>query len=128
MKVDFFQTEEGLNKEALGSGVYLIEIFRNDVYKKLYIGESNYILKRCATHLATMEKSPEKFGIRADEELRFSVIKSHKERNGLLSLKEKKTRCELEKEELKDGTLLQNPGSDRLKKGNLVDIVNAAFE
>lgn len=48
LKVEFF---EGKISEAIGAGIYGIYAKTNGKEKLLYIGESVFVLVRCATHL-----------------------------------------------------------------------------
>lgn len=97
MKIDFFQTSNGLDVEAVNGGVYKIELVNS--YKKktvcLYIGESTYIVKRCGEHLHTLYENPAYFGFieedmcNCDFTLKFSVAESILEKKGDAIYKDK---------------------------------------
>lgn len=90
MKIEFFQTEYGLDQEAVNGGVYKVELI-NAYNKKcacLYVGESVYMIKRCGEHLYEFFKDPTYFGLNENDLansnfiLKFSVAKSiSKEKN-----------------------------------------------
>lgn len=49
--------------EAIGAGVYEAEIvYNNGKTKSVYIGESIFVLTRCATHLFELKKFPRYWG------------------------------------------------------------------
>ena len=48
--------------EAIGAGIYKISIRYNDKQELLYIGESEFVLVRCAAHLYELKKKPEYLG------------------------------------------------------------------
>ena len=64
IKVKFF--EEDI-VEAIGAGVYQIDIEIDSKSEPLYIGESVFVLVRCATHLYEFKKNPEYLGITKDK-------------------------------------------------------------
>lgn len=84
MKIEFFQTEYGLDQEAVNGGVYKVELINSHKNKCacLYVGESVFIIKRCGEHLYELFKNPTYFGlneydlINSDFVLRFSVAES----------------------------------------------------
>lgn len=47
---------------AIGAGIYKIFICKGEREKVLYIGESVFVLVRCAQHLFELNKKPEYFG------------------------------------------------------------------
>lgn len=59
IKVEFFQDDL---IQAIGSGIYEISIDQNKKSEVLYIGESVFVLVRCASHLYELKKKPEYFG------------------------------------------------------------------
>jgi len=59
LKIEFFNKDL---IDAIGSGVYDISIEANGKTKSLYIGESVFVLVRCAAHLYEFKKNPEYFG------------------------------------------------------------------
>ena len=59
IKVEFFQDDL---IQAIGAGIYEISIDHNKKSGVLYIGESVFVLVRCATHLYELKKKPEYFG------------------------------------------------------------------
>lgn len=77
IKMDFFQDD--LIK-SIGAGIYAISVVKNGKSKVLYIGESVFIIVRCASHLYELKKHPEYLGF-TDEtigdlciKLKFRVI------------------------------------------------------
>ena len=59
-KIDFFSSNF---IEAIGAGVYKISVVNpNGDIAPLYIGESVFVLVRCATHLFEFKKNPSYFG------------------------------------------------------------------
>ena len=83
MIIDFFQTENGLDKRAINGGVYHVELKKNGIETpiSLYIGESVWIARRCGRHLYVFNEKPELFGLEEDDKnnddliLKFSVLK-----------------------------------------------------
>lgn len=63
MKISFFENQLA---EAIGAGVYQISVRKDQKQAVLYIGESCYMLKRCAEHLYALRTNPEYFGFTAD--------------------------------------------------------------
>ncbi|MGT2755000.1 hypothetical protein [Streptococcus ovis] len=60
IKIDFFSNQL---VEAIGAGVYQVSIQKeNGECAPLYIGESVFVLVRCATHLFEFKKNPAYFG------------------------------------------------------------------
>ncbi|MBN3345517.1 hypothetical protein CF050_01135 [Clostridium botulinum] len=59
IKVEFFQDDL---IQAIGAGIYEISIHQNKKSEVLYIGESVFVLVRCASHLYELKKKPEYFG------------------------------------------------------------------
>ena len=47
---------------AIGAGIYKVVICKGEREKALYIGESVFVLVRCAQHLFELNKKPEYFG------------------------------------------------------------------
>lgn len=48
--------------KALGVGGYEVSVQKNDKSKILYMGESVFVLVRCASHLYELNKNPKYFG------------------------------------------------------------------
>lgn len=48
MKIDFFETNNGMDPRAIGAGVYMVELKNEMTNKKifLYVGESVWIASR----------------------------------------------------------------------------------
>lgn len=98
MKIDFFETDNGMDSKAVGGGVYQIELVmekRESIC--LYIGESVWIASRCGEHLYSVWEKPEYFGLKEEDlnndklTLKFSVlneIKGKKSELGVGSYKE----------------------------------------
>lgn len=59
VKVVFFR--ENLT-DAIGAGIYEISVDKSGKSKVLYIGESVFVLVRCAAHLYELKKNPNYFG------------------------------------------------------------------
>lgn len=59
IKVEFFKDDL---IQAIGAGIYEISINQNKKSDVLYIGESVFVLVRCASHLYELKKKPEYFG------------------------------------------------------------------
>lgn len=82
MIIDFFETEDGLDKRAIKGGVYHVELKKKGMEPSisLYIGESVWIARRCARHLYVFADKPEIFGLEdCDKDnddfiLKFSVL------------------------------------------------------
>ena len=68
--------------KAIGAGVYEIIVSIGEKSRSLYIGESIWIMVRCATHLYRLKNKPEYFGFtsntieREDITVTFKLIKS----------------------------------------------------
>lgn len=65
MKVNIKFFQENFIK-AIGAGIYEIGIEKNGSYASLYIGESVFVLVRCASHLYELKLNPAYFGFSAD--------------------------------------------------------------
>ena len=61
MKVKILFFEENFI-DAIGAGVYQINIIKDQEKKSLYIGESVFVLLRCSAHLYELKKDPNYFG------------------------------------------------------------------
>lgn len=60
IKIDFFANNF---VEAIGAGIYKISVIRaNGDIAPLHIGESIFVLVRCATHLFELKRNPKYFG------------------------------------------------------------------
>lgn len=103
MKVDFFETENGMDVRAAQGGVYQVELLMNGKESLcLYIGESVWIASRCGKHLYSVFQEPEYFGLTIDDlkndnyTLKFSVLSSiegKKSELGIGSYKEEELRA-----------------------------------
>ena len=110
IKVEFFQDDL---IQSIGAGIYEIRINQNNKTESLYIGESVFVLVRCASHLYELKKKPEYFGF-TDKTidnpgitLKFSLIEKNSE-------KASRKKCELEFIKVRN-PLSQNGISDRMK-------------
>ncbi len=56
IKVEFFRYDL---IRAIGAGIYEISIVKNNKSEVLYIGESVFVLVRCASHLYELKKKPD---------------------------------------------------------------------
>jgi len=63
IKIEFFN-ENFI--QAIGAGIYEIIVCKNNKCEVLYIGESVFVLVRCATHLYKLKKNPAYFGFTKD--------------------------------------------------------------
>ena len=93
MKIDFFETEKGLDSRAIQGGVYQVELLMEGKEPIcLYIGESAWIASRCGIHLFSLYENPAYFGLTEEDlnneqlTLRFSVIKDIKEKKSTLGV------------------------------------------
>ncbi|MDQ0209103.1 hypothetical protein [Alkalicoccobacillus murimartini] len=111
INIEFFQ---GNLIKAIGSGVYEISVEKNNKIKALYIGESVFVLVRCAAHLFELYKNPKYFGFYKEQiedssvTLRFSLIESNDDK-----VSRKKRELELIKQK---EPLSQSGISDNQKK------------
>lgn len=93
MKIDFFETDKGMDLRAVKGGIYQVElIMENKIPICLYIGESVWIASRCGEHLYSVWENPEYFGLEKDDlnndnlTLKFSVIDEIKGRKSELGV------------------------------------------
>lgn len=70
IKIEFFKDDL---IQAIGAGIYQISICKNNKSAILYIGESVFMLVRCANHLFNFNKDPNYFGF-TNEEIEDSNI------------------------------------------------------
>ena len=107
-KIDFFSSNF---IEAIGAGVYKVSVINaNGDIAPLYIGESVFVLVRCATHLFEFKKNPAYFGFN-EKSLKFELYRQIDEQQ-----KRKQCEKELIKEILKTQQIIcQNGISDRMK-------------
>ena len=59
IQIDFFKNEL---VDAIGAGIYEISVCKNGKSSTLYVGESVFVLVRCASHLYNLKKNPEYLG------------------------------------------------------------------
>lgn len=115
---------------AIGVGVYEIEIvYNNRETETVYIGESVFVLVRCATHLYELKKNPQYFGFTEktiDDEnitLRFNLLEFHADKN-----KDKKAdRKAFEVEQIKVKNPTSQSGCSDYQKG-VEERINALNE
>ncbi len=115
IKIDFFSDNF---TEAIGAGIYKISVVNaNGDVAPLYIGESVFILVRCATHLFELKKNPNYLGFtkksieNPETTLKFELLCQ-------IADKQERKHCEKEliNETLKTQQLIcQNGISDRMK-------------
>lgn len=93
MKIQFFETNNGLDNRAIKSGVYQIELQNNQGQTiPLYIGESVWIAERCGQHLYALFNDPSYFGLeendlsRDDLILKFTVCEEIKDKKSILGV------------------------------------------
>ena len=90
MKINFFETENGLDIRATKSGTYQVELVKDNISICLYVGESVWIASRCGAHLYSVMNNPEYFGLKQDDinndelTLKFSVIEKIEGKKGEL--------------------------------------------
>ena len=110
IKVKFFEDKL---VEAIGAGIYEIYIQTNSKEELLYVGESVFVLVRCATHLYQIVKGIGYFGFTKEmiENKSFTLVFK------LISLEShSKERKSKEKEVIKDKhPMMQSEISDRVK-------------
>lgn len=113
IQIDFF-TENFI--DAIGAGVYKVSVCNeNNETETLYVGESESVLARCASHLYTLKKQPHLWGFtektieNPNTKLIFSLVKQEND------MQQRKI---LEKEIIKTEKLpiSQSGISDRLKE------------
>lgn len=110
IKIDFFR-EEFI--EAIGAGIYKVSIKYADKEELLYIGESVFILVRCATHLFKLKSNPNYFGF-TDESIQDENITLKMEL--IETCDDKKKRKQLEKQLITiNKPIMQSGISDRMK-------------
>lgn len=115
IKIDYFSKDIA---EAIGAGIYRISVIKeNGSTAPLYIGESVFVLVRCAAHLFELKKDPAYFGFTKESidnekiTLKFEMLHQIDDR-----LKRKHREKEIIKETLKNQDLIcQNGISDRMK-------------
>lgn len=118
IKVEFFQDDL---IQAIGAGIYEISVDQNNKSEVVYIGESVFVLVRCASHLYELKKKPAYFGFTHKTidnpgiTLKFSLIEKNSD-----NASRKKRELELIKEKK---PLSQNGISDRMK--NVEDKIEA---
>lgn len=113
-KVKFF---EDSFLDAIGAGVYEIYIQKNDNEQLLYVGESVFVLVRCATHLYEIVKGKGYLGFNKEnlENDSFTLVFK------LFSMesdeaKKKQSRKQKEKEVIeKKNPIMQSGINDRVK-------------
>ena len=119
MRIDFFETNNGMDTRAVGAGVYMIELENRITKNKvcLYIGESVWIASRCGVHLYSLYENPSYFGLEKDDIenddfiLKFSVVETIDDKKSVLGCGQYK---ELELGAIKDNKpLTQLDTSDR---------------
>lgn len=115
IKFDFFSNDF---VDAIGAGVYKVSVIKeNGEIAPIYIGESVFVLVRCATHLFEFKKNPAYFGFDKDTiknqktTLKFELCRQ---------INDKKERKDYEKkliaETLKKQSIICQSGiSDRMK-------------
>lgn len=81
IKINFFETEIGMDCRAIKSGVYQVDILKKDKDPIcLYIGESVWIASRCGLHIYYLFENPNYFGLNKEDleneeyTLKFTVL------------------------------------------------------
>lgn len=115
--IDFFSSNI---IEAIDAGVYKITVEYDNRSKPLYIGESVFVLVRCAMHLFQLKKNPNYFGFTNDNinneniTLKFEIIEK-------IENLSKRKHCEIEliKSTIEsEGIICQSGIRDRMKSIN----------
>lgn len=81
--IEFFQNDL---IQAIGAGIYEISVTKNDQSEVLYIGESVFVIVRCASHLYELNKNPKYFGFTSKTindpsiKLKFRLIEKNNEK------------------------------------------------
>ncbi len=84
MNISFFENQI---EDAIGAGIYEIYIQKDGKEDLIYIGESVFVLVRCATHLYEMKKgegylgSTKDFLDRSDITIVFRLLKNENDRS-----------------------------------------------
>lgn len=115
IKIDFFS--ENLVK-AIGAGIYKVSVIKpNGDEAPLYIGESVFVLVRCATHLFELMRNPGYFGFTQKDIENDQIILKFEMLKQIVDNQERKhLEKELIKETLKTQSIIcQNGISDRMK-------------
>lgn len=110
-KIDFFSKDL---KKAIGPGIYTVSVIdekgKNGI---LYVGESVYVLARCASHLYQFKKHPDYFGFTEEQisndklTLKFELYRT---------ADTKKERKQIETQLIKESEiLLQDKINDHMK-------------
>ncbi|WP_461811392.1 GIY-YIG nuclease family protein [Faecalimonas sp.] len=115
IKIDFFSNNL---VEAIGAGIYKISVINsNGDIAPLYIGESVFVLVRCATHLFELKRNPKYFGFTektissSEITLKFELLQQIEDRK-----KRKRYEKEVIKQTLQTQKLICQGGiSDRMK-------------
>ncbi len=108
--IEFFQKDL---IPAIGAGIYEISVWKNDESEILYIGESVFILVRCASHLYELNKDPKYFGF-TEETIRDSSVKL--KFRLLEKINERNLRKKREKELIKEKAPLTQSGISDYQK------------
>lgn len=82
IKVEYFKNDQMLDNGAIGCGIYIIELLKNNEKRAipLYIGQSLTMLKRGGEHLYDFFKEPGYLGLSKDNiadihlKIRFRVL------------------------------------------------------
>lgn len=110
IKVQFFEKKL---VDAVGAGVYEIYAKANDKEKLLYVGESVFVLIRCATHLYEISKGNGYLGFDKDKIENEDITLIFKLNDNIPS---KKDRLIREKELIKtNNPVMQSGIKDRVK-------------
>ncbi|WP_079478437.1 hypothetical protein [Halobacillus salinus] len=106
--IEFFQSDL---IQAIGAGIYEISVQINDDSRVLYIGESVFVLARCASHLYQLNKNPDYFGFDKDTIRDSSITLKFR-----LLEKVNKNRKTREKELIKENRPLSQSGISDYQK------------
>lgn len=91
IQIEFFKQDL---VDAIGAGVYEICVCKNGKSSTLYIGESVFVLVRCASHLYNLKKNPEYLGFTKetieDSEISLCFHLLKQEKNAIERKKEEK--------------------------------------
>lgn len=92
MIINFFETNNGMDENAIRAGVYMVELIniKNNTSICLYVGESVWIASRCGKHLYSVYEDPRYFGLKEEDInnddfiLKFSVVNKIDEKKSVL--------------------------------------------
>ena len=118
IKIEFFKDKF---IDAIGAGIYKVTVEYKNNSNLIYIGESVFVLVRCATHLYKLKNNPSYFGFNdetienEDIVLKFELIESNSD------TKERKAKENQLIKEMKPS--MQSGIKDRMIQGEKIDVL-----